>query len=268
LTIRNWKAAHCWKSLDTIREWSFVVITHFKYPVEGSDETIEVATTRPETMLGDTGIAVHPDDERYKHLVGKRARHPFVEGRFLPIVADDYVDKEFGTGAVKLTPAHDQNDYNLGRKHDLEFINILTDDGKLNMKAGPLFEGQKRFDARYTVVEELTKLGLFVKKEPNPMKVPLCSKSKDVIEPLIKPQWWMRMRELADAALEVVSSGEIKIRPETAEKSYYRWMENIHDWCLSRQLWWGHRIPAYFINVEGENGENRDNNLWVTGRTE
>ncbi|KAG9801790.1 valyl-tRNA synthetase-like protein, partial [Aureobasidium melanogenum] len=155
------------------RKVEFGVITHFKYPIEGTDEMIEVATTRPETMLGDSGIAVHPSDERYKHLVGKKAKHPFVD-RLLPIFADEYVDPEFGTGAVKITPAHDPNDFNLGTKHKLEFITVLNDDGTMNGNAGQ-FEGQKRFDTRYSVVEELTKLGLFVKKEDNPMKVPLCS---------------------------------------------------------------------------------------------
>lgn len=155
----------------------------------------------------------------------------------LKIVADSkFVDPEFGTGAVKLTPAHDPNDYQMGKTHGLEFINILNDDGTLNANAGR-FEGQRRFDARYTVVEELTKLGLFVKKEPNPMKIPLCEKSKDVIEPIIKPQWWMQMQDMADAALKVVESGEVKISPESANKSYRRWMASINDWCISRQLW-------------------------------
>lgn len=248
------------------RKIEFGVITHFKYSIEGTDEMIEVATTRPETMLGDSGIAVHPSDKRYTHLVGKKAKHPFVD-RLLPIFADEYVDPEFGTGAVKITPAHDPNDFNLGTKHKLEFINVLNDDGTMNANAGP-FQGQKRFEARYTVTEELTKLGLFVKKENNPMKVPLCSKSKDVIEPLMKPQWWMRMRELADASIEAVQNGEVKIRPEGAERNYYHWMRNINDWCLSRQLWWGHQIPAYFVKFEGENGEDQDDELWVTGRTE
>jgi valyl-tRNA synthetase len=155
----------------------------------------------------------------------------------LRIVADDYVDQEFGSGAVKLTPSHDFNDYQLGKKHGLEFINILNDNGTLNANVGPQFEGQKRFDARYTVVEELKKLGLFVKQESHAMKIPLCEKSKDVIEPLMKPQWWMRMREMADAALEVVQKGEVKIAPASAAKSYERWMTSIQDWCLSRQLW-------------------------------
>ncbi|KAF2459781.1 valyl-tRNA synthetase-like protein [Lineolata rhizophorae] len=248
------------------RKVEFGVITYFKYPIDGSEETITVATTRPETMLGDTAVAVHPEDKRYKHLIGKNVKHPFVD-RLLPIFGDEYVDPEFGTGAVKITPAHDPNDFTLGQKHNLPFINILDDDGTMNTNTGS-FAGQKRFDARYSVVDELTKLGLYVKKENNPMKVPLCSRSKDVIEPLIKPQWWMRMKELAAPAIDAVRSGEIKIRPETAERSYFRWMENINDWCLSRQLWWGHQAPAYFITFEGEPGNRADDNLWVTGRNE
>jgi valyl-tRNA synthetase len=249
------------------RKVEFGVITHFKYPIEGSNETIEVATTRPETMLGDTAIAVHPNDERYKHLIGQHAYHPIVN-RLMPIIADDYVDPEFGTGAVKITPAHDPNDFAMGKRHNLEFINILNDDGTFNSNAGP-FEGQKRFDARYTVVEELTKLGLFVKKEDNPMKVPLCSKTKDVIEPIMKPQWWMRMKELAQPAIDAVKNGDIKISPKTSEKVYFNWMNNIQDWCLSRQLWWGHQVPAYLVKFEGETYvDSADNERWVTGRTE
>ncbi|KAF2266081.1 valyl-tRNA synthetase [Lojkania enalia] len=251
------------------RKVEFGVITYFKYPIDGSEnEFIEVATTRPETMLGDTAIAVHPEDPRYKHLLEKKAkaRHPFID-RLLPIVGDTYVEQEFGTGAVKITPAHDPNDFALGQRHNLDFINILNDDGTLNHNAGP-FEGQKRFDVRYSVTEELTNLGLFVKKEDNPMKVPLCLKSKDVIEPLMKPQWWMSMKQLAEPAIKAVRDGEITITPATSEKIYYHWMENINDWCLSRQLWWGHQVPAYFVKIEGEKGDTTDNELWVTGRTE
>ncbi|KAI0890620.1 tRNA synthetases class I-domain-containing protein [Annulohypoxylon maeteangense] len=245
----------------------FGIIVHFKYPIEGTDETIEVATTRPETMLGDTGIAVHPKDERYKHLVGKNAIHPFIPGRLLPIVADDYVDLEFGTGAVKITPAHDPNDFALGQRHKLEFINILTDDGFMNENAGP-YKGQKRFDVRYSIQTDLKERGLYVDKKDNPMKVPLCEKSKDIIEPIMKPQWWMRMKDLAAEAIKVVKNGDIKIKPETAEKSYYRWMEDINDWCLSRQLWWGHQCPVYFAKVEGEAGDRSDDKQWFSGRTE
>ena len=244
------------------RKVEFGVITHFKYPIDGTDEFIEVATTRPETMLGDTAIAVHPEDGRYKHLVGKKAKHPFVD-RLLVIVADDYVDKEFGTGAVKITPAHDPNDFAIGQRHNLAFVNILNDNGTMNKNTGS-FAGQKRFDARYAVTEELTKLGLFVKKEDNPMKVPLCSKSKDVIEPLMKPQWWMKMKSLAEPAIKAVKDGQIKIRPETSEKVYNHWLENINDWCLSRQLWWGHQVPAYLVKVEGEDSDQSDDDLWVS----
>ena len=250
------------------RKVEFGVLTHFCYEIDGTDEKerIEVATTRPETMLGDSGIAVNPQDERYKHLVGKKARHPFVD-RLMPIFSDDYVDPEFGTGAVKITPAHDPNDFTLGKRHDLEFINILNDNGTMNHNTGD-FQGMKRFDARYKVIDALKEKGLYVKWENNPMKVPLCAKSKDVIEPLMKPQWWMRMRDLADAAVKAVKDGEIKIRPENAEKSYFKWLENINDWCLSRQLWWGHQAPAYFVEIKGEPGDDSDGERWVTGRSQ
>ncbi|KAE8374365.1 tRNA synthetases class I-domain-containing protein [Aspergillus bertholletiae] len=248
------------------RPVEFGVLTYFQYRVQGSQETIEIATTRPETLLGDTAVAVHPDDPRYSNLVGKKIQHPIVD-RLLPIIADPYVDPEFGTGAVKITPAHDANDYAIGKRHNLPFVNILNDDGTMNSNAGK-YAGRKRFDVRYAVVAELKELGLFVKKESNPMKVPLCSKSKDVIEPLMKPQWWMRMRELADDALKVVQDGEITIQPEAARDNYFRWLENITDWCLSRQLWWGHQIPAYFVDIEGQLTDETNDNLWVAGRTE
>lgn len=245
----------------------FGTLTYFKYPIEGSDQTIEVATTRPETMLGDTGIAVHPQDDRYKDFVGKTAQHPIIPDRKLRIVADEYVDREFGTGAVKLTPAHDHNDFNLGKKHDLPFINILNEDGTLNSNAGP-YAGEKRFNARYGVIEELKKLGLYTRQEPNKMVVPICSRSGDVIEPLLKPQWWMRMEPLTKPAIAVVESGELVIRPELQKRQYLQWMRNLQDWCLSRQLWWGHQIPAYYISIEGEDGGNDTDDYWVCGRTE
>ncbi|KAI9149980.1 valyl-tRNA synthetase [Paramyrothecium foliicola] len=239
------------------RKVEFGIIVHFKYPIENSTETIEVATTRPETMLGDSGIAVHPDDPRYTHLIGKFATHPFIQGRRLPIVADKYVDREFGTGAVKLTPAHDPNDFNLGMTHKLEFINILTDDGLINENGGP-YHGQKRFDVRYSIQEDLKKLGLYVDKKDNPMTVPLSERSKDVVEPIMKPQWWIK----------AVKSGEIKIRPESAEKNFLHWMSNINDWCISRQLWWGHQCPVYHVRFEGEENEDAANDRWFAGRTE
>lgn len=250
------------------RKIEFGTLTYFRYPIEGSDQTIEIATTRPETMLGDTGIAVHPNDERYRSFVGKIARHPIIPDRKLRIVADEYVEREFGTGAVKLTPAHDQNDFNLGKKHNLLFINILNEDGTFNKNAGP-YAGQKRFDARYGVIEELKSLGLFIRQEPNKMVVPICSRSGDVIESLLKPQWWMRMEPLAKPAIEVVESGELVIRLEAQKRHYLQWMKNIQDWCLSRQLWWGHQIPAYFVTVEGEDeADDVNDDYWVCGRTE
>ncbi|MCJ1272728.1 hypothetical protein MMC21_000515 [Puttea exsequens] len=244
----------------------FGVLTHFRYPIEGSDQEIEVATTRPETMLGDTGIAINPNDKRYTHLLGRFAIHPFLK-RELPIFADEYVDMEFGTGAVKITPAHDPNDFEMGKKHGLDFINILNDDGTMNHHTGD-WEGTKRFDARYTVIEALKAKGLYVKQEPNPMSIPTCQKSKDVIEPVMKPQWWMRMKGgLAEPAITAVKDGKIKLRPEKSEKEYLRWMENINDWCLSRQLWWGHQPPAYFVNIEGEPVDDADGERWIAARS-
>jgi len=245
----------------------FGVLTHFQYEIEGTKEKIEVATTRPETMLGDTGIAVNPKDERYKHLIGKFAIHPFINDRRLPIFTDDYVDMAFGTGAVKMTPAHDPNDFEIGRRHGLKFINILNDNGTLNEATGD-FRGMKRFDARYKVNAALKEKGLYVKWENNAMTVPMCQKSKDIIEPIMKPQWWMRMKPMAEPAIKAVKDGKVKLRPEKSEKEYFMWMNNIGDWCLSRQLWWGHQPPAYFINIEGEPGDDADGQRWVTGRTQ
>lgn len=246
----------------------FGTLTYFKYPVEGSDQTIEVATTRPETMLGDTGIAVHPQDDRYKDVVGKTVQHPIIPYRKLKIVADEYVDSKFGTGAVKLTPAHDYDDFKLGKKHDLPFINILNEDGTLNNNAGP-YAGEKRFNARYGVIEDLKKLGLYTRQEPSKMVVPICSRSGDIIEPLLKPQWWMKTEPLTKPAIRVVESGELVIRPEVQKRVYLQWLRDTEDWCLSRQLWWGHQIPAYYISIEGEDeGNDTDDDYWVCGRTE
>ncbi|QKX59919.1 uncharacterized protein TRUGW13939_07061 [Talaromyces rugulosus] len=251
------------------RKVEFGTLTYFKYPIEGCPgQTIEIATTRPETMLGDTGIAVHPQDERYKDLVGKIAQHPIIPDRKLRIVADEYVERDFGTGAVKLTPAHDYNDFNLGKKHNLPFINILNEDGTLNSNAGH-YAGEKRFNARYKVIEELKTLGLYTKQESNKMVIPICSRSGDVVEPLLKPQWWMKMEPLTKPAIDVVESGELVIRPELQRRQYLQWMQNLQDWCLSRQLWWGHQIPAYFITIDGEgDGDDSNDDYWVCGRTE
>ena len=226
------------------RKIDFGVMTFFQYEIEGSADKVAITTTRPETILGDTGLAVNPQDERYRHLIGKNARHPFVEGRLLRIVADEHVDRDFGTGIVKITPAHDQNDFGIGMRHGLPFINILNDDGTLNSNAGP-FAGQRRYDARYSVVAALKERSLYLKEEDNDMVLKLSERSKDVIEPMMKPQWWMKMKDLGREATKAVESGGITIFPASEEKKYYRWMQDIEDWCLSRQLWWGHRIPAY-----------------------
>lgn len=260
----------------------FGVLTYFKYPIKKPDavvfdsesfsdcDFIEIATTRPETMLGDTAIAVHPTDSRYTHLVGGTAIHPFIPDRKIIIIADEEVDPAFGTGAVKITPAHDLADFIKGKKHDLEFINMLNDDGTLNDNAGPQFSGQKRFDARYTVVAALKAKGLYSKEEDHAMTIPLCQRSKDVVEPVLRPQWWMKMTDLARAADDAVSDGRITIQPESEEKRFHYWMETIQDWCLSRQLWWGHRAPAYYIKIEGEDTDDSgaDDKYWVCAHNE
>lgn len=244
----------------------FGVITSFAYQIVGSDERLIVATTRPETILGDTAVAVHPDDARYKHLHGKLLQHPFLD-RQIPVVADSIaVDMEFGTGAVKITPAHDPNDYEVGKRHNLAFINILNDDGTLNHNAGS-FKGVKRFTARRAIVDALKEKGLYVETKDNPMTVPVCSRSGDIIEPVMKPQWWVNCRPLADAAVEAVRKADMPIEPPQSKREFFRWMENIQDWCVSRQLWWGHRCPAYFVNIEGEEQDRGEGRWWVVGRT-
>lgn len=245
----------------------FGVLTSFAYPVVDSDEKLIIATTRPETLFGDTAIAVHPDDDRYKHLHGKFIQHPFLP-RKIPIITDkEAVDMEFGTGAVKITPAHDQNDYNTGKRHNLEFINIFTDDGLLNEECGPEWEGMKRFDARKAVIEQLKEKNLYIGQEDNEMTIPTCSRSGDIIEPLLKPQWWVSQGEMAKEAIKVVKDGQITITPKSSEAEYFHWLGNIQDWCISRQLWWGHRCPVYFINIEGEEHEKIDGDYWVAGKT-
>ncbi|KAG0223637.1 AP-1 adaptor complex sigma subunit Aps1 [Actinomortierella wolfii] len=252
---------------DAKEKFEFGVLISFAYPVENSDEKIVVATTRIETMLGDTAVAVHSQDPRYKHLHGKFVVHPF-SGRRIPIITDDIVvDMAFGTGAVKMTPAHDFNDYEVGKRHNLEFINILNDDGTLNNNCGS-FSGMKRFHARVAVLNALKEKGLYVDTKDNAMVVPVCSKTGDVIEPLMKPQWWVNCKDMAAAALQAVKDGDLTIRPQSSEKDYYRWMENINDWCISRQIWWGHRIPAYFVRfADGEEQDFADGKFWVSGRT-
>ncbi|KAI8144679.1 valyl-tRNA synthetase [Fennellomyces sp. T-0311] len=253
---------------DDKEKFEFGVLNEFAYQIENSDERLVVATTRIETMLGDTAIAVHPDDDRYKHLHGKFAVHPFLDRR-IPIVTDDIaVDMAFGTGAVKITPAHDFNDYEVGKRHNLEFINIMNDDGTFNDAAGP-YKGMKRFHVRKQIVEDLKAKGLFVDVKDNPMTVPVCSKSGDVIEPIMKPQWWVNCKGMADAAIKAVKDGELKIAPKVSEGDWFRWLGNIQDWCISRQLWWGHRVPAYYVQFEGEtSADYSDNDRWVSGQDE
>lgn len=223
---------------------------HIKYPVVGTDDYLEIATTRPETMLGDTAVAVHPDDERYTHLVGKMLELPLC-GRQIPIVADEYVDKEFGTGAVKITPAHDPNDFEVGRRHDLPVINVMNDDATIN-ENGVKYEGMERYEARKAIVKDLEEQGYLVKIKEHEHNVGTHDRCKATIEPMVKPQWFVKMDELAKPAIEAVKNGDIKFVPERYTKTYLHWLENIRDWCISRQLWWGHRIPAYYCDECGE----------------
>ena len=204
-----------------------------------------VATTRPETMLGDTAVAVNPEDERWKPYVGKSVILPLV-GREIPIVADDYADPEQGTGAVKITPAHDFNDFEVGRRHDLELINILTETGKLNDNVPEAYRGMDRFAARKKVVADLEALELVEKIEPYVLKVPYGDRSHEVIEPFLTDQWYVDAKTLAQPALEVVREGKTQFIPENWRNVYFQWLENIQPWCISRQLWWGHQIPAWY----------------------
>lgn len=214
------------------------------YPVEGSDEKITVATTRPETMLGDTAICVHPDDERYQHLIGKNVKHPLVD-RLIPIIADEYVDKEFGTGALKVTPAHDFNDYELGKKHNLQFINMLSRDGTIH-ESLPKYAGLKTQEARKQVVADLEEMGLMGEVEAISHSVGYCDRTGAVVEPYLSEQWFVKTDELAKPARHCVENGSIQFDPEVWTKTYLHWMNNIQDWCISRQLWWGHRIPVWY----------------------
>lgn len=246
--IVNWcpRCHTALSDLEVEHEEKDSFLYHILYPVKGSEEKICIATTRPETMLGDTAVAVHPEDDRYKHLVGKTVILPILN-REIPIIADEYVQMDFGTGALKVTPAHDPNDFELGKKHNLKEINVLTDSGKINENGGK-FNGLDRFEARKRVVEELTKLGLFVKQEPLKHSVGNCYRCKSVVEPRISMQWFVKIKPLAEKAIEAVKEKKIRILPENWEKTYFEWMYNIRDWCISRQIWWGHRIPAWYCN--------------------
>ena len=223
---------------------------HIKYPIAGTDRFLEIATTRPETLLGDTAIAVHPDDERYKDIVGKMAILPLVN-REIPIVADYYVDKEFGTGAVKITPAHDPNDFEVGKRHNLPEINIMNDDATINEKGGK-YAGMDRYEARKAIVADLDEQGYLVKVVPHMHAVGTHDRCGTTVEPLIKQQWFVKMDELAKPAINALKTGELRFVPERFDKIYLHWLENIKDWCISRQIWWGHRIPAYYCDECGE----------------
>lgn len=223
---------------------------HIKYPIVGTDRFLEIATTRPETMLGDTAIAVHPDDERYKDIVGKNVLLPLVN-REIPIVADYYVDKEFGTGAVKITPAHDPNDFEVGKRHNLPEINIMNDDATIN-ELGGKYAGMERYEARKAIISDLEEQGFLVKVEDHSHNVGTHERCGTTVEPLVKQQWFVRMEELAKPAIEAISNGDLKLIPERMNKTYMNWLSNIRDWCVSRQIWWGHRIPAYYCQECGK----------------
>ncbi|WP_032510109.1 valine--tRNA ligase, partial [Clostridioides difficile] len=223
---------------------------HIKYPLKDSEDFLEIATTRPETMIGDTGIAVNPEDDRYKHLIGKTAILPLV-GRELPIVADSYVDLEFGTGAVKMTPAHDPNDFEVGLRHNLEQLNTMNEDGTMNEVCGK-YEGMDRFECRKAIVADLKEQGYLIKIKEHNHNVGTCYRCHTVVEPRLSEQWFVKMEELAKPAIDILKKGELEFVPEKFDKTYLQWLENIRDWCISRQLWWGHQIPAYYCQECGE----------------
>ena len=222
---------------------------HIRYPIKGTDEYLTVATTRPETMLGDTAVAVNPDDERYTHLVGKTLILPLVN-KEIPIVADSYVEMGFGTGCVKITPAHDPNDFEVGKRHNLETVRVLADDATVSMDCK--YFGMDRYEARKAIVADLEAGGYLVKVEPHTHNVGTCYRCKTTVEPIVSNQWFVRMKPLAEPALKVVTDGTVKFEPERFTKTYTNWMENVLDWCISRQLWWGHRIPAFYCDACGE----------------
>lgn len=250
--IINW-CPHCCTSISdaevdfTEQNGSF---WHLRYPLTDGSGYVELATTRPETLLGDTAVAVHPDDERYKDIIGKTVTLPIV-GREIPVVADTYVEMEFGTGVVKITPAHDPNDFEVGLRHDLPVINVMDDTAHMNEKAGK-YEGMDRYECRKAIVKDLEEGGFLVKIEPITHNVGTCYRCKTTVEPRVSKQWFVKMKPLAEPAIECVKKGETKIIPERFEKVYFHWMENIKDWCISRQLWWGHRIPAWYCDDCGE----------------
>ena len=245
----NWdpKLGTAISDLEVISEEEDGFLWHIRYAVVDSDESLVVATTRPETMLGDTAVAVHPDDTRYKHLIGKQVHLPLCD-RIIPIIADDNVLQDFGSGCVKITPAHDFNDYEMGKRHQLPQINILTKKATLNKNVPAPYQGMDRFVAREHIIQDLEKANILVKTEPHKLKIPRGEKSNVVIEPFLTDQWYVKTKPLAQPAIEAVKKGTIRFVPENWTKTYFQWMENIEDWCISRQLWWGHRIPAWYDN--------------------
>ncbi len=245
--IINWcpRCSTALSDIEVIYEQMNAKLTFIKYPLKDTSSFITVATTRPETMLGDTAIAVNPKDKRYQKLIGKTAIIPIIN-REIPIIADEQIDPEFGTGAVKVTPAHDPNDFEIGKKHNLDFIDIIDKDKKITKNGGKKFTGLKTDQAREKIKEELGKLKLIEKEEDLKHSVGTCERCKHIIEPLISKQWFVKIKPLAEKAIKVVKSGEIKFHPKKFEKVYFNWMENIRDWCISRQIWWGHRIPVYY----------------------
>lgn len=250
--ITNW-CTHCQTALSDAEieyEEQAGHFWHINYPLADGSGYLEIATTRPETLLGDSGVAVNPNDERYKHLIGKTVILPLV-GREIPIVGDEYVDLEFGTGAVKMTPAHDPNDFEVGKRHNLEIIRIMDDKGIINEKGGK-YQGLDRYEARKAIVKDLEEAGLLVKVKEHVHNVGTHDRCGTTVEPIISKQWYVKMSELAKPAIEVVKNGKTKFVPERFDKTYFNWMENIQDWCISRQLWWGHRIPVYYCQDCGE----------------
>ncbi len=241
----NWcpRCASAISDLEVDYEEVTGIFYTFRYPLKNGG-FIEVSTTRPETILGDTAVAVHPDDERYQNVIGKTALVPILN-REIPVITDEYVDPSFGTGALKVTPGHDPNDYEIGKRHHLPMINIMNKDATLNEEAGP-YAGLDRYVARRKLWEDMRRAGLTVREEERVHQVGHCQRCHTVVEPLLSEQWWVRTKPLAEPALEAVRNGEIEIIPQRFEKIYYHWMENIRDRCISRQLWWGHRIPIWY----------------------
>lgn len=230
---------------------------YIKYPVKDSDEFVVIATTRPETLFGDTAVAVNPEDERYKNIIGKTLLLPLTD-REIPVIADEYVDKEFGTGCVKITPAHDPNDFEVGLRHNLEQIKVLNDDATMNSYAGK-YEGMDRYECRSQMIKDLDEMGLLVKIEDHSHNVGQCYRCGTTVEPIISKQWFVKMKPLAEPAIEVVKNGETEFVPERFSKTYMNWMEGVFDWCISRQLWWGHRIPAFYCDECGETTVSKEN---------